>query len=200
MKTIGSFIIFLSIIMSFTCFGQDINPELYQNTWQDDETRTMYGYDITKIFGQFSDSPVTYNYSPITAISFKNIDDIKNDFEKIAKEENWSDEVLQENLKNLDNKGIKGQFQIYLTRYTENNANFKWFFLIIRGIDDKEKLWEYYLPYQAPNNPVNNGWWNYTTVDVPIDLPDDFLVYFNDKLSNFLSDFKFKFEKDNNNK
>ncbi len=185
----------ITVFFSTTLISQDINPELYSRTWQDDETRTFYGYDITKIFGQLPNNPATYNYSPITAIAYKNMESIENDFRKVAEVQKWKPEVLEENIKNVQSSSAGGQIQVYLTRYDAERANFQWFFIIIRGMDDKGKLWEYSLPYQFPQNPVNNGWWNYTTVEVPIELPDNFYIYLNDRKSNFLSDFKFLVEK-----
>lgn len=181
--------------LTASSFAQNINPLLYSSTWQDDETRVFYGYDVTKIFGQYPNNPATYNYSPITAVAYKNIDSIIGDFKKVAIAEKWTSEVLNENISNLKTTSPGGQIQIYLTRYEEDRANFKWFFIVLRGIDDKGKLWEYYLPYKAPQNPVNNGWWNYTTIEIPIELPDNFFIYLNDKKSQFLSDFKFKVDK-----
>lgn len=199
MKTANLFlmIIIASLIFPQIVTSQEINPILYENTWQDNEVRSIYGYDITKIFGQLPNDAATYNYSPITAVAYKNFESLEADFQKVAAAQKWGNDVLKENLQNLQSKAKGGQIQLYLTRYSEERANFQWFFIIIRGIDDKGKIWEYDLPYKAPQNPVNNGWWNYTTVEIPIELPDKFYIYLNDKKSGFLSDFKFQVEKAN---
>lgn len=190
------FLIVLLVIMApHSIISQEINPLLYESTWQDNITRTMYGYDITKIFGQLPDNPATYNYSPITSVAYKDLSSLESDFRKVGKAENWKPEVLEENINNLKKTAAGGQIQIYLTRYSEERANFQWFFIIIRGMDDKGKIWEYDIPYKAPQNPVNSGWWNYTTIEIPIELPDNFYIYLNDKKSGFLSDFKFLIEK-----
>jgi|FLOH01.1.fsa_nt_gi hypothetical protein len=199
MKNANLFLIIIIAGLIFPQFvtSQEINPVLYENTWQDNEVRSIYGYDITKIFGQLPNDPATYNYSPITAVAYKNLESLEADFQKVAAVQKWGNDVLKENLENLQDKALGGQIQIYLTRYSEERANFQWFFIIIRGIDDKGKIWEYDLPYKAPQNPVNNGWWNYTTVEIPVELPDEFYIYLNDKKSGFLSDFKFQVEKAN---
>lgn len=186
---------FLLIITIHSVTSQEINPLLYENTWRDNETRSMYGWDITKIFGQLPDNSATYNYSPITAVAYKDFNSIESDFRKVGKVEKWKPEILEENIENLKKTSIGGQIQIYLTRYTEEQANFRWYFVIIRGMDDKGKIWEYDIPYKAPQNPVNSGWWNYTTIEIPIELPDNFYIYLNNKNSGFLSDFKFLVEK-----
>ncbi len=183
------------LLMVTSINAQEINPLLYEATWMENESRDFNGYRITKIFGELPDNATTYNYSPITAIGYKPLTMLEENFEKVGKAAQWTEEQINENLANVKLKAKGGQLQIYLTRFTEDRANFQWFFVIIRGADDKGKLWEYDLPYQAPQNPVQNGWWNYTTVDIPIGLPDKYYVYLNDKKSQFLSDFKFLVEK-----
>ena len=187
MKTINHFLLFvmLGVLAPHTIISQEINPILYENTWQDNEIRSMNGYNITKIFGQLPNDDATYNYSPITAVGYKNLSTLESNFKKVAEVQKWEPKVLEENLVSLQKNAVGGQIQIYLTRYTEERANFQWFFVIIRGIDDKGKIWEYDLPYQAPQNPVNSGWWNYTTIEVPVDLPDKFYIYLDDKKVNF---------------
>lgn len=197
MKTINYLLlIFVTCLLSsYSSIAQEINPLLYEYTWQDNETRTFNGYDITKIFGQLPNDAATYNYSPITAVSYKSLEVLEDNFTKVAEVEKWSTEVLDENIKNLQKVAGGGQIQFYLTRYTEDQANMRWYFIIIRGIEDKGKIFEYNIPYKAPQNPVNNGWWNYTTIDIPVELPDKFYIYLNNKVSGYLSDFKFLVEK-----
>ncbi len=197
MKTLNYFflIVLLGVMAPYSMNSQEINPLLYESTWQDNITKTMYGYDITKIFGQLPDNPSTFNYSPITSVGYKDLVELENNFRKVAEVEKWKPETLEENIQNIQEIAVGGQIQIYLTRYTEDRANLRWFFIIIRGIDDKGKIWEYDIPYKAPQNPVNSGWWNYTTVEIPVELPDSFYIYLNDKKSGYLSDFKFLVEK-----
>jgi len=196
MKTINYLLLTIILCAStgYTSNAQEINPLLYENTWQDNETRSMYGYDITKIFGQLPNDAATYNYSPITAIGYKSLEILEANFTKVGDAKKWTPEVIEENIKNLKEIAIGGQLQLYLTRYTEDQANLRWYFIIIRGIDDKGKLFEYNIPYKAPQNPVNSGWWNYTTIDIPVELPSSFYVYVNNKVSGYLSDFKFLIE------
>lgn len=183
------------LLMAAVITAQEINPLLYEATWMENESRDFNGYRITKIFGELPDNASTYNYSPLTAIGYKPLTMLEDNFKEVAEAAHWTEEQLTENLNNLKTKDAGGQLQIYLTRYTEDRANFQWFFIVIRGEKDKGKLWEYDIPYQAPQVPVQLGWWNYTTVDIPIELPDKFYVYLNDKKSQFLSDFKFLVEK-----
>jgi len=197
MKRLCQILLVIIIIVSthYTTIAQEINPLLYENTWQDNETKTMYGYDITKIFGQLPNDAATYNYSPITAVGYKSLEFLQANFTKVADAEKWEQEVLNENINNLQKVASGGQVQLYLTRYNENQANLRWYSIIIRGMDDKGKIFEYDIPYKAPQNPVNSGWWNYTTIDIPVELPNNFYIYLNNKVSEYLSDFKFLVEK-----
>lgn len=186
---------FLSAIFQMGYAQQDINPKLYKAQWLDNETQTMYGFDVTKIFGPHPDNMATYNFSPITSVAYKSLDTILSDFEKISKVAKWSQETTNQNLADAKNQAKGGEIMMYLTRYNEENANTKYYLIVIRDMDDKTKLWEYNFPYKAPQNPVNNGWWNYITVAVPVELPDNFYIYIDDKLSKQLDDFKFMVNK-----
>lgn len=189
------------LLLAFFCllmFGitaQEINHQLYQKTWLDNESRTFYGYSIMKVFGHNPHWPSAYNVMPITAISYKNLNQLKTELKEQAIEEDWPDDELSDALRDLEFSSRGGELQIYISRYQELDANFRWFFVVIRGKEDKGKLWEYELGYQAAEVPYERGWWNYITVSIPVETELPFYVYLNDKQSNFLSDFKFKIEK-----
>lgn len=191
MKTLLYFSIFL---FSTGICAQDINPKLYEKTWQDNETRYFNGFAVTKIFGHVFRAPAAYNFLPITAVAYKDLSQLKAELTKKAEENKWGNRERDEKFKELEKNAKGGQLEIYISRFDEDRANFRWFFVIIRGADDKGKLWEKYLSYQAPEVPYDRGWWNYTTVKIPIDLTPPFYVYLDDKLSQYLSDFKFRVE------
>ncbi len=195
MKTSRSILLFIPVLFPLYMFSQTINPELYSKQWLDNETRTMFGYDITKIYGQAPDDMATYNYSPITSVAYKPLDSIIADFKKVAIVEDWNEEVIKTNIENVKTKAIGGQIQVYLTRYNEESANAKWYFIVIRSMDDKTKIWEYDFSYAAPQNPVNNGWWNYFTANIPVELPDEFYIYLTNRQYATLNGFKFMVEK-----
>lgn len=191
MKSLTTLFLFLSIL---SLSAQDINPQLYQKTWLDNEVRYFNGYAITKIFGQMPHAPAAYQFMPITAIAYRGFIGLKDSLLAEAQLNNWKDEELNRKLEELEKNAQGGELEIYISRYDEEQANFRWFFVILRGMDDKGKLWEKELGYQAPQRPYERGWWNYTTLQIPIDVKPPFYVYFNDKSSKYLSDFKFKVE------
>jgi hypothetical protein len=177
---------------SLALLSQEIDSSLYEKTWMDKETRIYNGFPVTKIFGQLPHMPRAYNILPITAVSYQSYEQLKDKIEKEAVEAHFSEEEITSNLNDLEKKAKGGEIQIYISRYEEDEANFKWFFVILRGKDDKGKLWEHEIGYQAPQNPYERGWWNYTTVKVPVELNPPFYIYLNDKHSKYLSDFKFE--------
>lgn len=183
------------IIFPIFLFGQEIDSVLYQKTWLDQETRMINGYNITKDFGQINRNPAAYNFFPITAVSYKDVDQLQSELENKAAENNWTKEKLDEESDQLQQSSPGGELQIYISRYDENEANFRWYFVIIRGRDDDGKLWEKEIGYQAPQNPYERGWWNYTTLKIPVKLELPFYVYLNHKNSKNLSDFRFHIAK-----
>lgn len=186
------FFVLLFSTFYFSLFSQEINPLLYEKTWIEKETRVFNGYPVTKEFGQLPNIPRAYNVIPITAVSYKSYDQLKEDLIREYSEKQNSESELEIKLHDLEKKAIGGEIQIYISRYEENEANFRWFFIVLRGEDDKGKLYEHEIGYQAPQNPFERGWWNYTTVKVPVELNPPFFIYLNDKQSKYLSDFKFK--------
>ena len=173
---------------------QDINPLLYEETWLEQETRVINGYAVTKDFEQLPRNPASYNFRPITAVSYKDFQQLRSEMKQKAVLENLDKRSLHEALKRLADSAGGGQLQIYLSRYEENEANFRWYFVILRGEDNEGKLWEKEIGYQAPQNPYERGWWNYVTLDIPIRIKPPFYVYLDQKNSQFLSDFRFHVE------
>jgi len=158
----------------------------------DRETRVYNGFPVTKIFGQLPHMPRAYNVMPITAVSYKSYGQLKNELEVDFLHQQLSETDYQKKQTTLEKEAMGGEIQIYLSRYEEEDANFRWFFVILRGEGDKGKLWEHEIGYQAPQNPYGRGWWNYTTVKIPVKITTPFFVYLNDKHSKYLSDFKFE--------
>ncbi len=196
MKTHPAFLltVFSLILIIQSLQAQNINPQLDSKTWLDSETRIINGYRVTKVFGSSLYARRAYNFMPLTSVAYKDPGQLKEDVKTTAEKENWDPEKLNKKLTELDSVARGGAIEIYISRYDEEYANFKWFFVIIRGEDDKEKLWEHELGYQAPQVPYDRGWWNYKMVYLPIEVELPFYVYLNDKHTRNLSDFKFLIE------
>jgi len=188
-------VITCSLLLSAGLFAQDINPQLEFKTWQDNETRNINGYAVTRIFGHVVHAPAAYNFIPLTAVGYKDLNQLKAELTKKAGENHWNDTLREQKMLALEKKAKGGELEIYISRFDEDYANFRWYFVIIRGADDKGKLWEKDLGYQAPEIPYERGWWNYTTIQIPVALKTPFYVYLNNKNTRYLCDFKFRIEK-----
>lgn len=167
-----------------------INEQLTTKPWLDKEKRIIFGHAITQIFGESPGRAETYNFSPITSIAYQDLNQILNEIKTTAKKENWSEEKLNKEIEKNKQTAQGGRILLYLTRYSEDRANTKWFFIIIRDKIDKE-IWRVDLPYQAPELPDGRGWWNFIIVNIDKKIEEPFYVYIDDKQSNQLSDFKF---------
>jgi hypothetical protein len=184
------------LLFPLTILSQHVDSILYQRPWIDQETRIINGYAITKNFGEQTRNRAVLNVLPITSVSYKDFDQLKTELENEAAVNDWSDEKLARELTMLQDSAPGGQLQIYISRYSENDANFRWYFIILRGEEDKGKLFEKEIGYQAPQNPYERGWWNFTTMDIPIKLETPFYVYLNHKNTEYLSDFRFHVDKE----
>ncbi|NOR87205.1 MAG: hypothetical protein GQ527_06315 [Bacteroidales bacterium] len=91
-------------------------------------------------------------------------------------------------------ENAKGQLEFYITRYEESLANLKWFMIIIRGEDDKEKILEQKLDAKTAELPNGNYYWNYTTIDLPENIHPPFYVYIRDRNREMLFSTKFLIE------
>ncbi len=179
--------IFISVV------NAQMPVSLMNQTWMDGETKKVFNHDIIKVFGEYPDRAQTYNVAPITSIAYKNLDQLLHDLDSVAQLENWTDKKKQDAINKLEQEAPGGRLMIFLSRYSEDRANLKWFFVIIRDNNENEIV-EIDLPYQAPQLPEGRGWWNLIEVDISKVVGSDFFVYLNDRQSQHLSDFKFRIE------
>lgn len=149
----------------------EIEEQLTERPWLDNSIHDIYGYRITKVFGERPAHDRHSNLGSLTTMAYLDQGQLKEKYD-------------------MESPG--GAIELYITRSTESRANFKWFFVVIRGEDDKEKLIEIDLDYQSSQLPGANGWWNFILVLLPDAVEFPFFVYINDKQSQYLSDFKFK--------
>ena len=172
-----------SQITDITC----IDPQLTERPWLDKSVHHLYGYEVTMIFGERNALQRHSNLGSITNLAYIDPDSLVSRINSYDLPDSQKEKMLQE-----ASQVSGGAVEIFITRPSESGANFKWFFIVIRGKDDKEKIMEIDLEYQASQLPEANGWWNHTLVFLPRkpDLP--FYIYLNDRQSAHLSDFKYQ--------
>jgi len=167
MKTIIILILLLSInITVFSQNNQTIDSQLTKKTWVDLESRNIHGYTVTRIDGTDYGNSRNSSFGMITSVAYNNSSDNGN-----------------------------AQLEFYITRYEQSQANLKWYMIIIRGEDDKTKIFKKKLDYQSAELPEGNYYWNYTTIDLPNNIHPPFYVYIRDRNIQLLYSTKFKIEK-----
>ena len=164
-----------------------INEQLTDGPWLDNSTHELYSWKITQVFGERPAIQRHSNLGSITNIAYMSMDQMITAVDSM----DISDEEKEKLKEKYENEAKGGCIQLFITRTTESRANFKWFFVVIRGEDDSKKIMEIDLSYQASRLPDANGWWNYTRVFLPKTVDTPFYVYINDRQSQYLSDFKF---------
>ena len=168
-----------------------INEQLTERPWLDNSIHDLYTYKITQIFGERPAKQRHSNLGPITNVAYMSLEQMIAGVDTLE----ISDEDKEAMKQKYKDEAAGGCIQLFIARTIESRANFKWFFVVIRGEDDKEKIMEIDLTYQPPQLPEANGWWNYTTVFLPKVVEIPFYVYVNDRQSRYLSDFKFMIDR-----
>jgi hypothetical protein len=163
-------VFFVFSLITFPLSSQEssnqINKQLTFKTWVDGETREINGYQVTRVNGADYGSSRNSATGMITSIAYHEADE----------------------------NNSKPYLEFYITRYEQSLANMKWFMIIIRGEDDKDKIFEQKLDYKAAELPEGNYYWNYTTVPIPQNIQPPFYVYIRDRNLPNLTSFKFKVE------
>lgn len=163
-----------------------IRPELTERPWTDHSTHLLNGYTIRMVFGE---NPTLYRHTNLGEITTVEYLDQVRLLDSLERSDIGS--AQKDELRKKYKEARGGAVNLFISRARESNANFKWFFIVIRGEDDWKKIMEIDLEKQAPKLPEGNGWWNYTTVLLPEPLNTPFYIYVNDRQSESLSDFKF---------
>lgn len=165
-----------------------INDTLTERPWLDNSIHELYGHTIIQVFGERPSQQRHSNLGFITNVAYLSQKQMLNGLDTLDLPSGEKEKLRNE----YDEGAEGGAVQVFISRGTESRANFKWYFVVIRGADDKEKIMEIDLTYQASELPQGNGWWNYTTVLLPKKVDYPFYIYVNDRQSQHLSDFKFQ--------
>ena len=164
-----------------------INAQLTERPWLDKSVHQIYSYEVTMIFGERNAPQRHSTLGSITNLAYIDPDSLLHRIKSYELPDNQKEKMFQQ-----AKESAGGAIEIFITRPTESSANFKWYFLVIRGEDDEKKLMEIDLEYQASQLPEANGWWNHTIVFLPRKPKLPFFVYLNDRQSTYLSDFKYR--------
>ena len=184
--------IILFLFILFLAMGQlnaQVDPALKNMQLYDGSVYVTYGHRITQIF-----SELTYNMGvgvyPKTNIAYLNYQQLIVLMQDSSKNEGRSQEdyVVAHNY--LKYHATGGRIILYVERFDLYSTNNKFLFIIIRDKEDK-KLYEFNLPARPADLVTGDVFSNWAIIDIPVALPDEFYVYVNHKMTEYLSDSKF---------
>lgn len=209
MGTKKAVVFLFSILFCLSLFGQEESvPQelLNDNIWMDGHYRNIFGYPVTQIFGTDNISNERYHgnrfsstakggLATVTNVGYRSFADVLNDLKKTWKEHNISESEQQYLTDSLQNIAGGGWIYVYLERPTEDDANLKYFFVVVRDVNDRKKFYEFQFPRKTSLIVAGKGnWWNYYVLPMKSIPEFPFYIYVNDKQTEDLSDYKFKID------
>lgn len=151
-----------------------------------------YGHKITEVFSEleFHFGVGIFPKTNIAYLTYKQLVVLMQD---TAKRENWTQERYIKSRNYFRNHASGGRIIMYVERYGQYEANRKMFFVIVRN-KEEEKLKEVGFTNRRPDILTNDLFSNWAYIDLDVEVPDEFYVYVNNKLTKHLSDTKFLVE------
>lgn len=199
-------ILLVPFVMLSAQDGQVPKDLLSDKIWMDGHTRNIFGYPITKVFGndnisndrfhgnRFS-SEIQGGMLSVTNVGYLEFDDVLKDLQKAWNKHEISlpvQQYLEDSLRNVSGGGF---IYVYIERPTQDAANLRYFFTVVRDQTDKKKFFEFNFPRETPKLVAGKGnWWNYYVIPMETIPKYPFYIYVNDRQSDDLSDFKFRID------
>lgn len=181
------------IILAFsTSLNAQIDEALKKIQLYEGSVYVTYGHRISLMFSEieFYDDIVVYPKTNIAYYTYQQLIVLAQD---TAKREEWNQERYLKSRNYFKEKAKGGRIILYVERYDQYETNNKLFFVIIRDKDDN-KIFEYNLPRRPADLVTSDVFSNWAYIDVDIELPEEFYVYVNNKMTERLSDTKFLVE------
>jgi predicted nucleic acid-binding protein len=182
-------IIFTTLLLGNNPVSAQIDPALKNMQLYEGSVYVTYGHRITEIF-----SELTYNLGvgivPKTNIAYLNYPQLIVLIQDSSKRENRTQEQYMKSRNNIRASASGGRIILYFERHDMYMANNKFLFIIIRDTSDN-KLFEYNLPAKSADLETGDVFSNWAYIDIPVVLPQEFYVYINHKMTDYLSDTKF---------
>ena len=167
-----------------------VPEEMRLKPWLDREEHIIWSHTVMMIFGEKFKKYRHMNVGEFTSLGYQSPEEIKEQIHLMARKEGWKEEKLHQELQKFEDEAPGGRLYLYITRYTESEANTRWYFVIIRDAHD-DKITQIWLDYKAPEVPEGSGWWNYYEIRIDKPVSPPFYVYLNQNITGHLSDFKF---------
>ncbi len=172
--------------------GAQVDQALKKIQLYEGSVYVTYGHRISLLFSEleFYNDIAVFPKTNIAFYTYKQLILLAQD---TAKREEWNQDRYLKSRNYFNTKAKGGRIILYVERYDQYETNNKLFFIIIRDKDDN-KIFEYNLPRRPACLVTTDVFCNWAYIDVDIELPDEFYVYVNNKMTERLSDTKFLIE------
>ncbi len=188
MKT---FLVIVATIVSFECVSQ-VDDALKKMQLYEGSVYVTYGHRITEIFSEL-EFHFGVGVFPKTNIAYLSYNQLILLMQDTAKHKQWDQARYLKSRNYLRDNASGGRIILYIERFDQYETNNTFLFVIFRD-KDENKLLEIDLPRKRADFVTTDVFSNWAYIDVNVDLPNEFYLYVNHKLTNFLSDTKFLIE------
>lgn len=186
----GRYFIIVSIfILTMSSGSAQVDGALKNMRLYEGSVYVTYGHRISFVFSEL-EYHMGIGVFPKTNIAYLNYKQLILLMQDTAKIEQWTQDRYLESRNYFRSKAKGGRLILYVERFDCFETNNKLFFVIIRDKND-EKIFEYLLPAKTADLVTTDVFSNWAFIDVDVELPDEFYVYVNNKMSERLSDTKF---------
>lgn len=182
------FSIIIFVLFSFTSKAQ-VDDALVDMQLYEGSIYVTYGHRITEIFSEL-EFHLGVGVFPKTNIAYLNYKQLIVLMQDTAKNEQWNQQDYMKSRNYFKNNASGGRIILYVERFDQYETNNKFFFIIIRD-KDENKLYEFDLTRRNADYITTDVFSNWAYIDIDVELPDEFYVYVNHKLTTHLSDTKF---------
>lgn len=183
---------FLILSISLSAFSQ-VDEALKKMQLYEGSEYVTYGHRVTELFSEL-EFHFGVGIFPKTNIAYMTYKQLIVLMQDTAKRENWDQEQYIKSRNYLKEHASGGRIILYIERYDQYEANRKHFFIIVRDKEEKE-LAEFSFTNKRPDMITNDLFSNWAYADLKNEMPDEFYVYINHRLTDHLSDTKFLIEK-----
>lgn len=182
-------IIIVSLLFSAFCCAQ-VDQGLKDLELLDGVMYVTYGHRITQEFSEleFREGVGVFPKTNLAYLTYKQLTVLMQDS---AKNEGWDQQRYMDSRNRLHDECIGGRLILYVERFDIFETNTKLFFIIIRDLEE-EKLLEISLAPRPADLLSTYLFSNWAFVNLDKELPEQFNVYVNHKMSIRLSDTKFQ--------
>lgn len=190
-KPMKTLVMLFFVLLSSGSFSQ-VDEALKKMQLYEGSIYVTYGHRITEIFSEL-EFHLGVGTFPKTNVAYLTYNQLIVLMQDTAKRENWNQKRYLKSRNYLRDHAFGGRIILYVERFDQYETNNTFLFVIVRN-KEEEKLLEHDLPRRSADLVTTDVFSNWAYIDINTNLPDNFYIYVNHKMTNFLSDTKFLIE------